>query len=647
MPRLNSRNECTVGYLVTWFDDDRMILWKEKTPGKEDYELVLSDGTKLTDEKGISRFYAGYGLWVAFRATPEPVLFGPGFSIPKGALVRNCDPIGPDGSIAYKPDYHGFGPWQILNLKGEVPGEISPVFGGDCQNVANQGGGKVIWTINWIVDANFDFPWKGVGAFSFRYKDGHFLWQSSTSKELVLDGYVIGPPSDEYFRPDFNITPTGFFIVWSKKEGEIEHQELSLTFDELKTKSKFGEVAKVDVIPIVPAYERKLWIAPFYSHSERYGDTPAQEHCGNAVIVVDEDNDGSAMERTLARVKADGFPIIADANHNLNPVYLDQTVAYWAGNAVVAQTALKKPEKPVIWYEDVDNLNGWPATKPSWVNDRVWPAMQVYRKPNEPMVTFEARVLAMLGRVSTYGNPMFLVPRFDDFNGTGTIAQTIEAMGTYRNLISIYPIIGFLPFSDRRGNGIAKNPELKAWATAFELANPARPNRYDYWTSSGDTKTSILNKLGQSTSLITLTDREKDYIRGSLQQTQVDSNKFLAPNELATVEAVIAAHPEIDTKDEDSLDKGRAVITDWAAQRLNKKYGKVIWGRKSRGRPTADGKADRPNTDSLTYLRPDGLFEIYDIITGGSGKATWGPTEKVWKGGENGYWCPPQLGPES
>ena len=121
--------------------------------------------------------------------------------------------------------------------------------------------------------------------------------------------------------------------------------------------------------------------------------------------------------------------------------------------------------------------------------------------------------------------------------------------------------------------------------------------------------------------------------------------QFLAPNRQAVVADVIRAHPEVNACDEDSLTKGRALIVDWVAQRLNKAEGRVIWGRKSRGRPNGD-RADNPNTDGLTYLRPDGRFEIYDAIAGTS------PCGSTWDGfgpfaqGENGYWAPPQLGPE-
>jgi hypothetical protein len=112
-----------------------------------------------------------------------------------------------------------------------------------------------------------------------------------------------------------------------------------------------------------------------------------------------------------------------------------------------------------------------------------------------------------------------------------------------------------------------------------------------------------------------------------------------APKAAATVAAVIAAHPEINSCDE----VARAILVDWAARRLNSHLPAPVWGRKSRGKPTATGVAVNPNTDGLTFLRPDGQFEIYDVISGSPPcGATWdgfGPFEQ----GANGWWAPPQL----
>lgn len=111
---------------------------------------------------------------------------------------------------------------------------------------------------------------------------------------------------------------------------------------------------------------------------------------------------------------------------------------------------------------------------------------------------------------------------------------------------------------------------------------------------------------------------------------------LIAPNRIAVVAQVITDHPEINACDE----VARGTIVDYAAQRLNAAEGKVIWGRKSRNKEGTD-----LNTDGLTFKRPDGKFEIYDSVGGGSCKATWdgfGP----FAPGQNGFWVAPVLAPE-
>lgn len=114
-----------------------------------------------------------------------------------------------------------------------------------------------------------------------------------------------------------------------------------------------------------------------------------------------------------------------------------------------------------------------------------------------------------------------------------------------------------------------------------------------------------------------------------------------APNRMSVVADVIRAHPEINSCDEEA----RGAIVDYAAQRLNAAEGRLVWGRKSRGKPNGD-VAVNPNTDGLTYLRTDGRFEIYDVISGSA------PCGATWDGfgpfnpGDNGYWAPPQLSAE-
>jgi hypothetical protein len=101
-----------------------------------------------------------------------------------------------------------------------------------------------------------------------------------------------------------------------------------------------------------------------------------------------------------------------------------------------------------------------------------------------------------------------------------------------------------------------------------------------------------------------------------------------APNQIDTVRQAMRDHPEIDTTREET--RGR--ILDYVCAAL----GPSIWGRKSRNPDGTD-----LNSDALTFLRADGLFEIYDVISGSNGGATWdgfGP----FRPGENGYWVKAQ-----
>jgi hypothetical protein len=104
-----------------------------------------------------------------------------------------------------------------------------------------------------------------------------------------------------------------------------------------------------------------------------------------------------------------------------------------------------------------------------------------------------------------------------------------------------------------------------------------------------------------------------------------------APNMLKVIRAVFAAHPEIDTKNEET----RGPILDHVCVGLNGPGRDKPWGRKAREK---DG--GNKNTDAIVYLRADGLVEIYDIIDGNTGEAMWGaPKNGPRKDGTNGWWA--------
>lgn len=105
----------------------------------------------------------------------------------------------------------------------------------------------------------------------------------------------------------------------------------------------------------------------------------------------------------------------------------------------------------------------------------------------------------------------------------------------------------------------------------------------------------------------------------------------VAPDKRHVVEAVFAAHPEINTK----VDGERGKIMPFVVAAL----GGFPWGRKAKDQ----GKTVF-NEDGLTYKLPEpGMFEIYDIILGGDGKTTGGQPAWDYKGtfrdGENGWFA--------
>lgn len=126
--------------------------------------------------------------------------------------------------------------------------------------------------------------------------------------------------------------------------------------------------------------------------------------------------------------------------------------------------------------------------------------------------------------------------------------------------------------------------------------------------------------------------------------------EFVAPDRESVIAETIAAHPDINTRDEDSPG-GRARILDYAIERLNREHrANPIegafeidpWGRKARQRidPSDPTTGINLNTDGLTLLLAGGRkFEIMDVIDGTSGKSSW-HNYGAFLQGENGYWAP-------
>src|SRR5262245_22928951 len=125
--------------------------------------------------------------------------------------------------------------------------------------------------------------------------------------------------------------------------------------------------------------------------------------------------------------------------------------------------------------------------------------------------------------------------------------------------------------------------------------------------------------------------RESSRYSISMRRSEPMSETPIAPNKYDEVARTIAEHPEIDTMDEDA----RGEIITITAARLNGHFDRP-WGRKARN---ADPNNPNLDTDAMCYLRPDQRFEIYDVISGVDGAASW-DFAGIFAAGENGYFYP-------
>jgi hypothetical protein len=475
-------------------------------------------------------------------------------------------------------------------------------------------------------------------------------WGTST-------GYVLLLGNDQNLNPDAVYLDGRIRVVWNTSTGQPGQVDIDLSAPRMDL---LGDApTPPDPAPegdMMKSFERPYWFAPFYSHSEKYGDTP--DHVGNSILLLADNPE--KMRQELARVAPLGFPMILGAS-DLREDELGSVFAWWETGGDLnelgakVEHALTLVERPVVAYLDKGEADCWPESRPLWLTDRVWPSAQAYRNAGESLSAFDARVTTTLQRLTGYGcMGLTLTPAFYTRNGSVSVEAIAECMPLYERWLWDFNIVCVMPFADRRPTGMTEHPELREHARAFQYAVPAtRPNRFDYWKPAGQSAEAVLqNKLGQSRAAVVLEPYLRELILGLVNDTEPEPGPAPGPPdgthqatmELAMVQLVREQHPHINPC-EDS-EQGRGTLVDWAAQRLNKRDGVTRWGRKSRGEPH-DGVAVNPNTDGLTYLRTDGRFEIIDAFNGSP------PCEAAWHNygsfapGENGWWAPPQLPKET
>lgn len=233
--------------------------------------------------------------------------------------------------------------------------------------------------------------------------------------------------------------------------------------------------------PSLPTYEKPMFCSAFFQYSLRPSSGVTDDPFGNCATLVGSPDDPSMLGKEVAMTPG-ALVVVGDQPES--GADLNRTVAWWVSGADLdslgATVAACDPSKPIVAYLD---KRGWPQAKPAWVTPSVWPSVQVYRAPGESLEAFEAAVRADLERVAAYGGYCWVTLRLDDYNGQGSVAQTLEACPIYDRLIRDFPcIVGLHLFADERKGGMADHPELRAWGKAFAGACGPRPSRYDYCT---------------------------------------------------------------------------------------------------------------------------------------------------------------------
>lgn len=533
MPRIHHITGRIAEHRRDWFDEERTVL-QDCSSGV--CGIYLSDGTPIAPGRAAGVVVGRNGKWAAGAwiergapgVAPYKGVFAWDGEYPEAGL--SVEGAGPFGEYALKLRHHSYGPWDVI----EPDGGRWRLTDGDASNIQLLGRRRAVWMegqeLKTTPGLPIEQPAEEFWGFKTTEVGGVFvcLYQSKVDGTLVLSNRRILPASDSYHYADVAFIGGLYIVTWSPNTADVNAQVRTFTPQELLAFPKVGEVPVATPIQLAK-FPRKMWVFPFYSHDERFGDTAPERHVGNGILLVEREGDPLVIHRELNRVRPLGKPMMVEGVQKIAEENLNTTVAWWAKGgtveqlAVATRVALRLPEKMVVSYLDNDD---WPASRPDWITSRVCPAPQAYRRNGESLDAFRLRIEDVLRRVSAYGREMFLTPRFDDPDQTEdrwSLKDTLDCMPLYEKWIREFNIVGFMPFADRRGSGIAKHDILWQWAKAFLDANPAMPGRFDYWTSVDVAPIEVLrNKLGQDTVMTFLTRKEKDYLLQRLQDGPPD-----------------------------------------------------------------------------------------------------------------------------
>lgn len=326
----------------------------------------------------------------------------PGMSSTIGFAPKDAYPLamGPDGSLAYKPQYQSYGPTKIHTLGGD-DWELTPTTPGSVHLL---GANRAVLTINGGLEAIglpqpvFDATggiWKGHAAIV----NGR-AWYSyfSGARGLVIhpwdtfEGYWIpGGTSWHSIAAIGPILRLAYAISEEEQAGQIKIFDLSLDDGLIREPGgAWMPIPRVDIRSInaappivIPPIDRAVWYGFFEF-------TPDPSLPGNCVLNVP-----SALLLTKARDKIIAQYTAAEAEGNTQEAFA----------AKVAEARARRPDVPVICY--------WPhpdQAKPIPLTADVV-GVEAYQRIDESDFQFELRIRQAVVRCAQLGKQVALIPQ--------------------------------------------------------------------------------------------------------------------------------------------------------------------------------------------------------------------------------------------
>jgi len=243
---------------------------------------------------------------------------------------------------------------------------------------------------------------------------------------------------------------------------------------------------------LIEKYPRLMICAPYDTHNFKNGQIVTTDRFIGNVCFPDY--------RALSKVPKE-LPLILGEDTPIEVVkqYDNRTLYYYVhcGGSSINDKRDKFreiqntwPNKPIIYYYDADN---WPSAIPAFlVSNQTFLGAKCYRRVGESVSKLEVRLTKMMNILTAYKLPIVATLMFYD-QGIWEEDEIIECVPVYEELIDKYKIIGIMPFSDLRANGMSAHPILYMVLEDMYSKIPGRPNRFSYW-DTGSTQ-DLIQKL--------------------------------------------------------------------------------------------------------------------------------------------------------